>query len=345
MAEEKSSGKEVKSIKTIDSDNSELDTIRKRMDEQQQKLDSIWNLVSDKKKVEQIVDENHTMKKLITEKDSLLKILKDKLTEKATLLKQLEDNTRDTVNDIDNYKKQIFSLQNKIGAVEKRVFSTDEQNQKVLYEFMKNKERLQQIETDLAERDRIIAKMKEAHSRNIEAFQRDSAEKKMLLMKNHSKKITVMTAALDMLKTRIEQQNRLIKNKSVKESRLIKEFNSQMQDIITAKNDLSIDTSVIPSDTDEMTEEAAERPSEALSQITESLVTEPAPEASASAEVISEPESRSAEIVPIIELALDHGDTLDSIKHSLLSSGYSENDIDEAVSGLDIVEQVNKKEL
>jgi hypothetical protein len=42
------------------------------------------------------------------------------------------------------------------------------------------------------------------------------------------------------------------------------------------------------------------------------------------------------EIIPMVELALDHGDDTSQIRKSLLSSGYSEKDVDEAFYALKI---------
>jgi tRNA A37 methylthiotransferase MiaB len=49
--------------------------------------------------------------------------------------------------------------------------------------------------------------------------------------------------------------------------------------------------------------------------------------------------SKLDEIMPVIEMALDHGEDIDKVRHSLVSSGYSKRDIEDAISKLNIVEK------
>ncbi|MBW2965259.1 hypothetical protein KY363_07415, partial [Candidatus Woesearchaeota archaeon] len=137
-------------------DSSEIFELKRKLQDQQGKIDSIWNLISDKKRVEQIVEENTALKKELAEKDGLMRVVKDKLTEKASMLKEVGERNSQTQQELESYKKQIFEFSNKIGAIEKRVYATDEQNQKLLYELMKHKERLKEAELELAEKDRLV---------------------------------------------------------------------------------------------------------------------------------------------------------------------------------------------
>ncbi len=333
--------------KVNQSSSNDITALKKQLADQQGKIDSIWNLVSDKKRVEQIIEENTALKKQATEKNSMLMILKDKLTEKASSLKVLEENNKNMQQDLETYKKQIFEFDNKIGAVEKRVYSTDEHNQKLLYELMRYKERLKEVDTDISEKDKLIEMQSDQFSKKLDSLKHESDDNKLTVMKIHSKKMAVLHATIDSLKAKIHQQNKIAEEKLRKESVLISEFNSKMSDLLSAGNsvDLSgIEASLesIKSDDDETvtghsidleTKSADKKEHQEFSMASHAGSDYNKP-------TISGP-SRIDEIIPMIELAMDHGDNVDMVKHSLTSSGYSEADINDAFSKLNIV--INKQ--
>ena len=247
---------------------------------------------------------------------------KDRLAEKASILERVEKKKKELEREADESKKEAFKLKNKISVIEKRVFSTNEQNQKLLYELMKMKERLKSAEDDLEEKDKLLEASSAEHTKSLKEFRKDEEEKKAMIIRNHSKKIAVMNATITSLKTKLLQQRRLIEEKARKEGTLINEFNSRMRELLAANPSLSSVPEDIAFPEESTEEETAAEPAFETESIVESSNSPP----------------RIEEILPMIELARDHGDTTDQIKHSLLSSGYSENDIDEAFSRLNIIE-------
>ncbi|MBW2965268.1 hypothetical protein KY363_07460, partial [Candidatus Woesearchaeota archaeon] len=262
-----------------------------------------------------------------------MRVVKDKLTEKASMLKEVGERNSQTQQELESYKKQIFEFSNKIGAIEKRVYATDEQNQKLLYELMKHKERLKEAELELAEKDRLVELQNAQFSKKLEAIRKDAEDAKLVLMKNHSKKLAVLHAAVDSLKTRLERQSSALDVKLRKESALISEFNSKMGELLSAQ-DLSADVSGIETQLKGLADEPALAEEKSAKGSVPSFSFEAPDDDSA----VQGP-SKVDEIIPMIELAMDHGDGGDTIRHSLKSSGYSDMDIDDAFSRLNIVEK------
>lgn len=329
MIDQKAGEKKV----NVSESSGEIQDLKKRLQDQQGKIDSIWNLISDKKKVEQIVEENIALKKQVAEKDGLIKVIKDKLTEKVSLLNDVDGRNSRMQQELESYKKQIFEFSNKIGAIESRVYATDEQNQKLLYELMRHKERLKEVELELSEKDRLVELQNGQFGKKLDSVRKESEEARLMLMKSHSKKLAVLHAAVDSLKTRLEKQNRAIDEKLRKESALISDFNSKISELLSA-NELSADISGIDTQLKGLAEDAEPKVSEKKEMMPRFSF-----DVQDDADSGIRGPSRVDEIVPMIELATDHGDGKDTIRHSLKSSGYSDMDIDDAFSRLNIIEK------
>jgi chromosome segregation ATPase len=314
----------------------DISALKRRLDAQQKKIDSIWQLMGDKKKIEQIVEDNDSLKKQVAEKDGLLKVLKDKLTDKASRLKELEQKNSEMEKDVESYKKKLFEFSNKIGAIENRVHSTDEQNQKILYELMKAKERLKEAEQEIAEKDALIKAKEDEFSDKMAAAEKHFNENKRLIMEKHSKKAAVLHATIDSLKTKLAQQNHMLGVDLAKESAVLKEMVSKIGSLLSERDSLSGKFKEIYATAEGLGKEQKEG-----ADIDEIKVPEfsPGPDtATAAMEVDADAVvSRVDEIIPMVDLAIDHGDDEDSIRASLKGSGYSDKDIDAAFSALNIV--------
>jgi peptidoglycan hydrolase CwlO-like protein len=295
-------------------------------------------------RLEKIDSVNQALKTQVTEKESIAKVLKDKLTEKTHAHNTSEQKINDLTQELEKCKKHIFAIENRAGVLEKRVFSTDEQNQKLLYELMRFKEQVKNAEEELANKEKLLTARQSEQALLLERFRKEEKEKKVSIMKNHSKKLAVMNAAIASLKTKLEEQQRMIDEKAGKERALIEDFNRRMQEIMMTKPEFTLDLSdvdKINSEPETETATSEEKTPESFAfETEEEKETESGEETS---ELGSESEeglpSKIEEIIPMIELAVDHGDDSVTIKHSLKSSGYSEKDIEEAFSKLNIVEQ------
>lgn len=316
-----------------------IDALQQRIKDQEKKIESLsHDLLKHKEQVQRLSEDNTSLKKSLTEKDAMLQVTKNKLTENAAALRESEQAKNRLQEDINSQKKDIFMFRNRIGALEKRIHSTDEQNQKILYEMVKLKQRLKEAEDELVQKSRLLESKDEELHRSVESLKKEEEEKRLMIMKNHAKKVAVMNAAIASLKTKLENHRDIIQEKSRKEQALITEFNNRMRDLMSARADLAADTGEdIEVDTSIPDEEPAKeqpmfsvpKPAEEVSGKTPSLGLDEFDTGTAGP-------SRMDEIIPMIELAHDHGDSKDQIRHSLSSSGYSSKDIDEAFSKLNL---------
>ena len=314
-----------------------IDALKQRVDDQSGKIESLSkDILDSKKQMQQLFDSNKELRSQLAEKEGILKVIKDKLTEKTSLLKETEEKRKFLEQETENNKKQIFALNNKIGALEKRVFSTNEQNQRLLYEITNQKAKFKSAEEALAEKNRIISSQKAEAAANLEAIRAEEEEKRVMIMKNHSRKITAMNAAIDSLRTKLGQQNRLIGEKTTKERALIDEFNRRMQELMATKAEpVDISSADVDFRADDETP-AIQKEDEKDSPMFSIESPEDTGEEESHEDIGP---SKVEEIMPIIELAMDHGDNTEQIKHSLISSGYSEKDIEDALSRLNLAEQ------
>ncbi|MBU2560696.1 MAG: hypothetical protein KKD17_00200 [Nanoarchaeota archaeon] len=318
-----------------------VNAMKQNIDDQSAKIESLSkDLLNNRRQLQDFDRLNTELRKQVAEKDGMVKVLKDKLAEKTSLLKGLDNKNHDLEQQIDAYKKQVFALNNKVGAVENRVFSTDEQNQKILYEMMKMKERLKFAEASLADKDRIIGSQEAEYAKALEQLRKEEEEKRLIIMKNHAKKVAIFNATLASMKAKLEKQQRLIEEKARKESALMSEFGERMKDLMMTKFESSETFSISP---DELPSFDEPEKSSYAGSMEMSGEDDRAGEAGLGSgsedDVSSSLPSRMDEIIPMIELAMDHGDDMAKIKHSLRSSGYSEDDVEKAFARLNIAER------
>jgi len=318
--------------------------MKQRLADQGSKIEELSKDVLDKnKRIQELSASSENLHKDIIARDSMLKVVKDKLTEKTSTLKRVDEKNRQLEQEVDSYRKQVFALENKAASLEKSVFSTNEQNQKLMYELMRMKEQLKGAEVQLAEKDNIIVSQDQDSAGELEKLRREEEEKRVLIMRNHTKKVAILNATINTLKAKLEKQEELIDAKSKKETMLMAEFARGMKDLMASRIDTSIDMSAI----ERMKEEPL--PGEGMSSLVPDAE-QPAEEGNSTEGMmqIAPPDedkpafdgpSRHDEIIPMVELALDHGDSIDTIKHSLHSSGYTEKEVEEALSKLNVVQQ------
>jgi chromosome segregation ATPase len=305
-----------------------IDSMQNRVDDQAKKIEMLSkDLMDNKKQLEQYIAQNTELRKQAAEKDGLIKVMKDKLGEKVSLLKDVDGKNRDMEQDIESGKKQLFALNNRIIVMEKRLFAGDEQNQKLLYELLKHKESLKVVDAEAAEKERLLQDIQEEHAKELDELKKAEEEKRIMVVRDHARKMTAMNATISALKSKIDQQNRILEEKMRKEEALIGEFNTRMRDLLSSKS-VPIDTSSIPSYSTSIDTESYSAPVEEQRSQEPMFVVE--------AETSLRLPSKMDEIIPMVELAMDHGDDLDKIRHSLASSGYSDADISKAFSKLNL---------
>lgn len=346
-------GELIDDLKPVESDiarrEDTIDALQQRIKDQGRHIESLsQDLLENRRQVQQLGESNRELKKLLTEKETMLQVIKNRLTESATALRQAEQDKSRLHEEIDSKEKDVFRLKNRIGALEKRVHSTDEQNQKILYEMVRMKQRLKESEDEIAEKNRLLDSRETELQRSVESLRKEEEEKRLMIMKNHAKKVAVMNSAIASLKTKLQNYRSVIESKSNKEQALIAEFNRRMRDLISARDDITAEAERIEGSVDLEGDGSG-------TDLEQPMFSVPSPEEAGGAGwrddgVQGEPSysgafpmpeeeggpSRMDEIIPMIELAQDHGDSKEQIRHSLASSGYSSQDIDQAFSKLDL---------
>ncbi len=328
------------------------EALRQRVDDQASRIESLSkDLFDDRKRLQELAAANGELRKKVAEKDAIITVLRGRLEEKTSSLRELDRHNHELEQDIDSYRKKVFSLENKVGAVEKSVFSTNEQNQKLLYELMRFKERVKALESEIADKDMLLEDKDARFSADLAALKKEEDEKKAAMMKSHSKKVAAMNAAVAALKNRIFQQQKVMDARARKENELISDFNSRMRDILESKEAVPFDIGDVAGFSEGEAEgQEADREEGGGAGVNSGRVGEPegaggkaSGESGGSGMMSFElPEageeglSRIDEIIPMIELAMDHGDDIRTIRHSLHSSGYSEKDVSDALEKLNL---------
>ncbi|NQU78373.1 hypothetical protein HQ545_01250 [Candidatus Woesearchaeota archaeon] len=322
-----------------------INGLNNRIGEQSDKIGALSKEIDKNNELaKQLGISNENFQKQIVEKDSMIDVLKDKLGQLTSTIKKVNKDNSDLTIAQDNAKKDVFGLKNKVGALEKRVFSTDEQNQKLLYELVNQNERVKQLQEALSRKDAEFGVANQNYEHSLETIRHNSVDNKSLMIKSYSRKIAKMNSMVSLLNTRLEQQSRLLDKKSSEELKLIREFQDNMEQLMSRKADFEIGpvAANIKAEFKNPTDKKDD-------DNNEEIVTKQADNSSVSQSIdkssydtpgmTGTSESASVEeIMPIIELAMDHGDSVDKIRHSLHSSGYSKDTVSEAFSRLNIVQ-------
>ncbi|MBN1544555.1 hypothetical protein JW898_03785 [Candidatus Woesearchaeota archaeon] len=315
-----------------------VNSMKQKIDDQSARIESLSKDILDSRRQLQDLDRLNTeLRKQVAEKDGMVRVLKDKLAEKTSLLKGMDSRNSDLEQQIDAYRKQVFALNNKVGAVEKRVFSTDEQNQKLLYEMMRMKERLKSNDAALAEKGRVIGSREAEYADALEQLRKEEEEKRLIIMKNHAKKVSLFNAALASMKVKLDKQQKVIEEKARKENALMSEFGERMKELMMTRFEPSETVSISPDDLRSFDEPESSGYAGRMGVSDDDAPSGETGMDSGTDDGGSSLPSKIDEILPMIELAMDHGDDIDKIRHSLLSSGYSKADVENAFSSLNIV--------
>ncbi|HII72415.1 TPA: hypothetical protein HA265_06695, partial [Candidatus Woesearchaeota archaeon] len=266
-------------------------------------------------------------------KDGLLskteenRILKEKLTEKTALVKHLDEHNAAMEQQLQTEKREAIRLKNKTAALESRLYEVNDKNQTIMYELVRARERVQVLEREIDKETTTLKEKTQTYQTEIESIRQEEEYKKQRIMKLHSKKIAVLNAQLASMKAHLEKQRKIMETKTEQEKRLITEFTNRLQNITKATAEIpDVETLMretpVPDYAAAMEEEEIEisKP-EFYERVTaDKIVFEP----------YEGPEPE--EIVPMIEIAAQHGDSKEKIMRSLMNSGYKKENIEKAFS-------------
>lgn len=304
-----------------------IETLHQKINDQGDKIAELSrDILNHRKEMHHLTDLNKILKERLVEKESTANILKDKLKEKTDLLTAVDDKNRQMEQEVDSAKKKMFAMENKLGAVEKRIYAGDERNQQILYSLMQSKARIKEFEEALAKRDQLLEEKEAEFNDVLEQTRVEGVEKRKLIMEAHAKKVAVLNAQIASLSSALEQQKSIVKSRVSKEKALIRDFNDRMREILSDRS-VAFVPEVSPDDAEmNKTSLIDEAYTEDNAQVNSADgIVSPSKE---DHDVMS---SRIDEILPMVEVALQHGDSAEKITNSLLSSGYSEKEVHTAL--------------
>jgi len=313
--------------------------------------------LEDKRKLKEFEATLYKMKRLLMDKDKAMvamqnmagqykreAALKDaKIQELASLLKK----KKQIAKDVDLFTRKV--IQKKLSELQK---SKDESYSKI--ELLSAK--LQDLDAKLKDRDSLLK------NRDLELFkianERKIASEKMIkrIMEAHTAEKAELNLEIEKLKNIIQKQNELLRGKDKTYERMInrmmkdradlqRELVSSRRDIgttnLTALDKESIQGSDYPS--------ASARASAGSGTLDDDII--PLPPASVKTQsqpqpgsgkghdhLISQPASddQMFEILSMIDIALENGDSIENIRLSLLISGYEERSVETAFKRLGV---------
>jgi len=322
----------------IDSFQKQVDGFKEQLDKQinsKETKDLQKELQEKKEVIATLIDDLKPLEEEITTKDQFIKELGGKLEDNAVEMQKLiEKNEANNIRleklnqlldvkkkesakvteENEELKKEIFRQKNKLATLEAKTFQTDDKNQKLTNELIHARQQLKQASTEKnIQIEKLKKELEKTQDEHLQ-YKQDEEAKKERLMELHAKKITMLNAQIASMKAQLERTEKEIKARTEKEKALISDFAGRLKDI-TAPNDTP--------DTPSFEQEEEYTPStDFYDRVT--------------ADVVGYEESKVEEIMPMVEIAMQQGESKEKIQRSLKNSGYKEKEIIEVFQTLKI---------
>ncbi|MFC1755447.1 hypothetical protein ACFL96_19000 [Thermoproteota archaeon] len=229
------------------------------------------------------------------------------------------------------HKKEIGLLNNRIGVLSKKLLETEESNRQVLLKTIEANKKYQNLSTELAQTKQILTAKDIQYKQTIENLKKEYSGKTKQMITDNTKRVVTLMAQTEGLRKALKRKDNVLDEKEKKERELLTEFVSKFKDISAMKPDAVARLSAVASGN------ADKLPHEKMFK-TETIEPEPEPFADIFKEIgVAEIENEEIEVEmpppemnllePMIECALEQGDTEDNIVDSLVSSGYERVDV------------------
>ncbi len=253
-------------------------------------------------------------------------LLKQKLADKILQVQNLDKHAQELEKQVEDTRKDSFILKNKVAGLESGIYATNDKNQKIMYELIKARERVKQLEEDLDTETTLWGKKTEEYERDMERIRKEEEEKKIRIMKLHTRKIATLNAQLASLRAHVEKQTKAMTTKTEKETDLIRDFTDRLKDLAQTSAEIP-KISTLFADAPKIELEIGGEEEEELElnnpDFYDKVTSKPV-------EFESYEGSRVNEIMPMIEIAIQHGDSEEGIRKTLANSGYKQADIEQA---------------
>jgi Rps23 Pro-64 3,4-dihydroxylase Tpa1-like proline 4-hydroxylase len=201
---------------------------------------------------------------------------------------------------------------------------------------MRNKDDLMRTQGSLDDARKVLGEQQQAFKQAYEQLKQEQEDTVKRLVNESLRRNVALATEVKHLRVKLDEQDRMLDIKSQKERELTQDIVDRMKDIIALRGEKEPKRArVVEENPEELggfiveaSKEAAVEEEEEL--LTDNLKTLIGTDKYQDTSSISPVE----DLCPMIESALDHGDTPELIVKSLRSCGYSRKDIDLAFSKL-----------
>jgi hypothetical protein len=289
--------------------------------------------------IKTLVEDIASLRGVVETKDSHLLELKEKLAEKVKIATENEARAVDLKDELLESKKELLRLKNEISIFDSKFIEGDSENKRLLAELMRTKDDLTHTQAALEDLRKLVSEERESFKSVLSKMKADHEETVKRLVNESLKRNVALATEVKHLRVRLDEQSKMLDMKARKERELTQDIVERMKDIISLRDDeetvavkpvppevMKAEEEAIGAFVVEASREAAEEEEEELlGDRLRTLIGEDKYEDSFHISAVDD-------LKPMIETALDHGDSPEAVFRSLRSCGYSRKDIETAFS-------------
>jgi cellobiose-specific phosphotransferase system component IIA len=252
---------------------------------------------------------------------------------------------------LEDKNKDAIAMTTRMGALERLLHTVNARHQAASGEIEKFRQLITTTGKEISNRDAIISALESNKDADIAKIKHEEEERRSQILQRHAQKIALLQSQLASTQATINFQQSALQKKVTKERDLLKSFGDKISALISEDvmitnqtmplNQHRVPRSIKPQNSMMLSEEPMLVPPRPPEAVAFNVASDDAAVDTADFFKIEDPTtqlsifpqfSKIDEMLPIIESAFDHGDTEDQIRSSLSSSGYAEEEIDEAIA-------------
>lgn len=229
-------------------------------------------------------------------------------------------------------KKEIGMLSNRLGAMLQRLQKTEDVNRKVLLKSIEASKKFDALSQELANKTAELQRKDIQFKQQISLLESETVKQKKQIIGENTKRLIVLMAQIEGLKKKIEKKDSLLDHKSQRQKEIFSEMVNKFRELGVAPKEAKTsektfkapELTAVPSFRVETAPSTPEPMADIFSDITKEIEEE---EETLNVTVEADPSF----LEPMVERALEQGDSEEEIVASLVCSGYQEPDIRSAI--------------
>jgi len=253
-------------------------------------------------------------------------------------LKEVSLNSR-----IAQQEKQINMLHTQVGALGNKLEKTEDVNKRVLIKTLDASKKYEDISNQLVQTKKSLIEKESTYGRNMETVKREYSDKTKQLITDNTKRVVAMMAQIEGLKKEVMKRDSLLDEKEKKEQEILVDFVKKFKDITSARSKLQL---VSDAEKTHGTHPAEGTVTEGTAPAqpvtppksfgTETVEAQPIPFNDVFKGITTEMEEEEevrpfkpdlSVLEPMVERAVEQGESDDAILDSLVCSGYDREDV------------------